>query len=230
MCRNRTHCVSAIVAQEALGVLVLHLASPVLAFRMVIAGGAGTLPDLDTAGSLPSRVFGWVTGLLAVVVHRISGGHREGTHTAIGDLVAAGLAALAVAYRHDLAGKIALGFYLAVLIGVVLEVTRIVRHQITREITAIAIAAAVAVTGYDAGSIAWAVLLGTVVHCAGDALTKHGVAWFEPFTSHRFHLLPERLQITTGQHAERFVIFPALIIAGVIVAAHDITGIYPHII
>ena len=74
-------------------------------------------------------------------------------------------------------------------------------------------AAAMTWAGWDTGGIAWAILLGTFVHAAGDSITEHGVPWLEPFSAHRFHLLPKRLLISTGHFAERWVIAPLLLAA-----------------
>lgn len=221
--RNKTHCATGAAVMEAAGVFGQHLAPPLLAFRVVTAGGAAGLPDLDTQHSYSAAALGWITEGLSWIVAKISGGHREGTHTAIGDLVAAGLAAVAVAYRSDWEGMACLAFYLAVMYGTALEAAGLFRRRkhIVRELVACAAAAAVTVTGYDTGGIAWAVLLGTIVHCAGDSLTEHGVAWLEPVSRHRFHLLPKFLQIKTAHFAERVIIYPATILTLIIVALWD---------
>ena len=75
----------------------------------------------------------------------------------------------------------------------------------------------------DSGGIALAILVGTIAHAAGDGLTKHGVPWLEPFSSHVFHLLPKCLRISTGHATERFLIAPAFLLALAFLAYHAIT-------
>src|SRR5207247_9469312 len=55
-----------------------------LAVAAVLTAGAGILPDLDEPGSTIARTFGFLTGTFAWIVHRISGGHRKGTHSLLG--------------------------------------------------------------------------------------------------------------------------------------------------
>jgi membrane-bound metal-dependent hydrolase YbcI (DUF457 family) len=226
MCLGRTHALMAGAALAALGEYALHLHLAYLAAGTAVAIGAGVLSDLDTRGSCVARSFGWSSESLAWCVHRISGGHREGTHTAVGDAICAGLAVLAIALegvhfavhlgpvtRELSAGRIFLGIYLALLFGAGLKALRLIRHDHSREVLAVAAATAMAWSGFDARGIAWAILLGTFVHAAGDALTKHGVPWLEPFSDHELHLLPEHLRIATGHLTERAVIAPGCLLA-----------------
>jgi membrane-bound metal-dependent hydrolase YbcI (DUF457 family) len=55
-----------------------------LAVAVALTAGAGVLPDLDEPGSTIARTFGFLTGAFAWIVHRISGGHRKGTHSLLG--------------------------------------------------------------------------------------------------------------------------------------------------
>ena len=102
-------------------------------------------------------------------------------------------------------------------------VVRVIRRDGYREMLAIGAAAVMVFFSWDTGGIAWAILLGTIVHCAGDSLTEHGDPWLAPFTRHRFHLLPKPLQFTTGTWPETVVIFPALVLAFVVLAARGVT-------
>lgn len=244
--RGVTHGVSAGVAYVAAGTYVWHQTLPILATGTALCIGAGVLDDLDQRGSCVARSFGWVTEGLASVVHRISGGHREGTHEAAGNLICAGIAVVAIALEgwHPLrlhldgyvwrpsAGRWLLGAYLALLFAAGMKalagikflrrvpVIRVIRRDHHREALAIIAAAAMVFFSWDTGGIAWAILLGTVVHCAGDSLTEHGDPWLAPFTRHRFHLLPKPLQFTTGTWPETVVIFPALVLALGVLAFH----------
>ena len=55
-----------------------------LAVAVALTAGAGVLPDLDEPGSTIARTFGFLTGAFAWIVHRLSGGHRKGTHSLLG--------------------------------------------------------------------------------------------------------------------------------------------------
>jgi membrane-bound metal-dependent hydrolase YbcI (DUF457 family) len=214
-------------AYATLGEYVWHQRPAVLAAGTAIACGAGVLPDLDTVGSSVARSFGWITEAMAYVVRAISGGHREDTHTGCGDVLCAAIAVAAIAleavrfrahlgpvHRELSAGRLILGAYLALLFGAGMKALRILhRSDLRREAVAVAGAAAMAWSGFDTGGIAWAILLGTFVHCCGDGLTKHGVPWLAPFSKHILHLLPKRWRISTGHFTERWVIAPAMVLA-----------------
>jgi membrane-bound metal-dependent hydrolase YbcI (DUF457 family) len=54
---------------------------------MALCAGAAVLPDIDHPGSGVSRTFGPVTRGFAWVVEKVSGGHRNGTHSFLGTAV-----------------------------------------------------------------------------------------------------------------------------------------------
>jgi membrane-bound metal-dependent hydrolase YbcI (DUF457 family) len=240
------HGLSGGAAFAALGTYVWHMPLPILATGFAVAVGAAVLPDLDTQGSCVARSFGWLSEGLAWIVHRISGGHREYTHTGVGDVLCAALAAGAIAaepfyVRWHLRilgrvvpfavspGRIILALYLALLLGAGLSALNLIRRNHHREILAIAVAVAMAWTGWDTGGIAWAILLGTAVHALGDALTKHGVAYGRPFTRHVFHALPECLRISTGHWQERAVVTPLLLAALAFLLWRDAGAMTTHL-
>jgi membrane-bound metal-dependent hydrolase YbcI (DUF457 family) len=235
--RNITHGTSAAAAMALLGTYALHQPPGALLLSAAVAAGAGTLPDLDTVGSAPARAFGLLTEALAWCVRAVSGGHREGTHTALGDVTFASIAVLALwaerfpvtlhaarDHWHTSWGMLALIAYLALLFGAGSKALRVMhRHDLRREALAITAATVLALSGYDAHGIALAVLVGTVAHCAGDGITKHGVAWFLPFSRRVIHLLPKRLRITTGGRAERWLVMPALVLVLAFLAYRAVT-------
>jgi membrane-bound metal-dependent hydrolase YbcI (DUF457 family) len=236
--QNREHALSAFVGYVALGTLAWHLGPAALASGAATATGAGTVPDMDTQGSDPARCLGAATEGAAWAIHRLSGGHREGTHTAIGDGVAGGLAAVAIAlngWRVPLrpvfarwsshipqallahvpvtfsGGKVILWAYLVFLLAAAMQAVGHPRHH--HAFWALAGATVVMVAGLGTYRIAWAVLAGAVIHCIGDSITKDGVAWLCPLSNHKLHLLPRHMRITTGHVVERRVIRPALYLA-----------------
>jgi LexA-binding, inner membrane-associated putative hydrolase len=80
---GRDHALSGALVFAALGPS-LHVTGSHLAAGVVIAAGAGVLPDLDHPDSSIAQSFGFLTEAFAWVVNRISGGHRHGTHALIG--------------------------------------------------------------------------------------------------------------------------------------------------
>jgi membrane-bound metal-dependent hydrolase YbcI (DUF457 family) len=233
---GRSHALSAGVAYAALGTYVWHPTLPYLATGTAVAIGAGVLSDSDTRGSCVARSFGWASEALAWVVGKISGGHREYTHTGIGDVICALLATGAIALegtrfhvhlgpvtRELSVGRVILAVYLALLFGAGMKALRVIRRDHRREFVAVAAAVAMAWSGWDSGGIAWAILVGTACHAAGDALTIHGVPWLLPFSKHEFHLLPEGLRISTGHVVERAIIAPGFLLAGAFLAYHAVT-------
>lgn len=230
MCLGRTHALMAAAAYATIGQYVAHQPPAILATGTALAASAGVLSDWDTQGSCVALSFGWITEAMAWCIHRLSGGHREWTHTGVGDVFCALLAVVAIALepvhflarfhahgytvsRHLSVGELILGAYLAILFGAGMKALRIIRKDLWREAAAIGLAMVMVVTGWDTGGIAWAILLGTVVHAIGDGLTEHGEAYFRPLTKHVFHLLPKRLRISTGHFVERRLLAPAMVLA-----------------
>src|SRR5580704_4591452 len=80
---GRDHALSGAVVFAALAPS-LHVTVSHLAAGVVLAAGAGVLPDIDHPDSTISRSFGFLTEWFAWVVDRISGGHRHGTHSFVG--------------------------------------------------------------------------------------------------------------------------------------------------
>ncbi len=92
---GRDHALSGALAFTAAAPL-LHVTGAHLAAAIALTAGAGVLPDIDEPGSTIARTFGFLTGTFSWIVHRISGGHRKGTHSLLGIalLTAASLAAV----------------------------------------------------------------------------------------------------------------------------------------
>ena len=68
---------------------VLHVTGAGLLAGAVFTAGAATLPDIDEPGSTISRTLGFFTEAVSWVVHKVSGGHRKGTHSILGLTVSA---------------------------------------------------------------------------------------------------------------------------------------------
>jgi membrane-bound metal-dependent hydrolase YbcI (DUF457 family) len=238
---GRDHALSGAVAFAALATS-LHVRDAYLASGVVLAAGAGVLPDIDHPDSTISRSFGFLTEWFAWLVDRISGGHRHGTHSFIG--IAAFTAAAYGAGRFQLTEPAAVtrhlafswhivpaALILALLYSSALRALHIGGHF--GDLIGIAAALVTCFTGADltqlpVGSwhvplLATTVALGCAAHIAGDELTHGGCPLFWPLSMHEFHLLPRPLQITTAKLCETWVIFP-LLVAGLAVAIWHATG------
>jgi len=77
---------------------VLHVSGPALLAGAVFTAGAATAPDIDEHGSTISRTLGFFTETVSWLVHKISGGHRKGTHSILGVAVFTFAAWLAVTH------------------------------------------------------------------------------------------------------------------------------------
>jgi len=190
---------------------VLHVTGAGLLAGAVFTAGAATLPDIDEPGSTISRTLGFFTEAVSWVVHKVSGGHRKGTHSIAGVAVFALAALAAVHYATDLAGKIILGLILGVLLAAGVRALRIGGHHAD----VIGLAAAAAAVYWHAGLslVPLCIALGAAAHIAGDELTHDGCPLAWPVSGHEFHLLPHRLQITTGRFAEHWIISTLLLAA-----------------
>jgi membrane-bound metal-dependent hydrolase YbcI (DUF457 family) len=239
---GRDHALSGAVAFAALAP-ELHVTAAHLAAGVVLAAGAGVLPDIDHPDSTISRSFGFLTEWFAWVVDRISGGHRHGTHSLIGIAVftagawGSGLYQLSEP-KAMLSGHLGFSWHivpatlvLALLYSSALRALHIGGHF--GDLLGIGAALVTCFTGADVAQLTVAswhipllavvVALGCAAHIAGDELTHGGCPLFWPVSLHEFHLLPRPLQITTAKLCETWVIFPLLVV-GLGVAVWYATG------
>ena len=190
---------------------VLHVTGAGLLAGAVFTAGAATLPDIDEPGSTISRTLGFFTMAVSWIVHKISGGHRKGTHSVLGVAVFTLAAWIAVDHARGLPGKIILGVILGVLLAAGVRALRIGGHHAD----VIGLAGAAAAVYWHAGLslVPLCIALGAATHIAGDELTHDGCPLAWPVSGHEFHLLPHRLQITTGRFAEHWIV-STLLLAG----------------
>jgi membrane-bound metal-dependent hydrolase YbcI (DUF457 family) len=204
---------------------VLHVSGVQLAAGIALTAGAGVLPDVDEPGSTIARTFGFLTGAFAWVVHRLSGGHRKGTHSLLGIAVLTAAAAAAGRWQAGAAATaqhpelwwhlVPAGLIFALLFAAGLRALRIGGHH--GDAIGVAIAAAVIWKGWthldrwEVPVLAGCVALGMLAHVAGDMLTHGGCPLLYPLSRYRFGLLPEPARIRTGRLAEHWVISPLLL-------------------
>jgi membrane-bound metal-dependent hydrolase YbcI (DUF457 family) len=153
-------------------------------------------------------------------VRLVSGGHRHGTHSAIGVAAFTAVAWLACLSRHTWPGRIALGVILAVGLTSAMAALRVGGHG--GNLLGCAGAAVMCVTGYGLALVPIAAALGCTAHLAGDALTRCGVPILWPATMREFHLAPRRLRFTTGHWPETWIVTPLLMAALAFLAWRDV--------
>lgn len=239
MMMGRSHCASGWVVGLAVAPLFgLHTAAEVIPFAATTAGWA-LAPDLDCGSAKASRLLGPITGVISLVLRqcsallykltkgprdeRVSGKHRHASHTLIfavllgalawwgtnagGPWTVAAVAVLGLLLAVDGLGEGAVGDFalLAVLGAGVIWWT-----------TAGTLGVLVGLQGW----IGYAVALGCFVHCLGDSATIAGCPWAFPLpiageTWFELRILGP-LSFRTGGLFERLAVFPAFVVAGVL--------------
>jgi membrane-bound metal-dependent hydrolase YbcI (DUF457 family) len=193
-----------------------------LAAAIALTAGAGVFPDIDEPGSTIARTFGFLTGGFAWIVHKISGGHRKGTHSLLGVAIMTAAALGAGSWQaHDRPWwhLVPAALILALLFSAGLRALHIGGHH--GDALGIALAALMIWKGWDlvlvtprhVPVLAVCVALGMLAHIAGDMLTHDGCPLLYPLSGHDFGLLPQPVRITTNKLAERWVISPLLLAA-----------------
>lgn len=228
--RGRDHALSGAVAFAAVAP-VLHATALPLATGTVLTAGAGLLCDIDEPGSTISRQGGFLTTGLAWIVHRISGGHRKGTHSFLGVVVFTVLALTAAAWQADQPEQwphlAPVALILALLFAAAFHALHLGGHH--GDAAAIVLAALTVWKGWDLALVSrWAlpmlgvcVALGMLAHIAGDELTHSGCPVWYPFSRTDHHLLPHSLRFTTGKIAENALVFPLLLAGLALLLARD---------
>ena len=190
---------------------VLHVSGPALLAGAVFTAGAATVPDIDEHGSTISRTLGFFTETVSWIVHKVSGGHRKGTHSILGVAVFTLAAWVAVNDARSLTGKIILGVILSLILAAGVRALRIGGHH--GDVIGVAGAAAAIYWHAGLSLVPLCIALGVASHIAGDELTHDGCPLAWPFSRREYHLLPHRLQITTGRFAEHWIV-STLLLAG----------------
>ncbi len=221
---GRDHALSGALAFTAVAPL-LHVSGVHLAAGMALTAGAGVLPDLDEPGSTIARTFGFLTGAFAWIVHKISGGHRKGTHSLAGVAVMAFASLAAGSWQAGARAAgghpelwwhlVPAGLILALLFSAGFRALHIGGHH--GDAAGIAVAALmiwrgwVLITPRHVPVLAVCVTLGMLAHIAGDMCTHDGCPLLYPLSRHEFGLLPEPVRITTNKLAEHWIVSPLLL-------------------
>jgi membrane-bound metal-dependent hydrolase YbcI (DUF457 family) len=123
-----------------------------------------------------------------------------------------------------LAGKVALGVFLSLLLSAALRALHVGGHHGD----ALGVLAAAATIYFHVGLALTplCIALGAAAHIGGDMLTHGGCPVVYPVSREEFHLLPRDLQFTTGKFAEHWIVTPLLTATLVYLAYRD-TGLAP---
>lgn len=173
-------------APGLVGAHLLPLAPAETALGALLCAGAALLPDADHHSATAAHSAGVVSEAATELVGAVSGGHRHGTHA---PLVAAVVVALAWAAWHlswitterYSASWWVCGAVIAVLAALALKVLRLVRSWPASWLVGTAAAAAVCLSWPSFLPLLPAIIVvGIVVHLAGDLLTTGGLPFFWP--------------------------------------------------
>lgn len=155
----------------------------------LLAAGAALAPDLDQRSSTISHSLTPITEGISTVVGAVSGGHRKGTHGVLGTIVFAVL--VFTACRFPWAVAVPWGTFNATLALIILLVGSLAMRALKFEFGpfagwagALALALLMGTLVPSTGSwVAYALILGYVVHLVGDALTTEMLQPLLPFSS-----------------------------------------------
>jgi len=232
---GRTHALTGLCAGLALAPLLVGTLAQTLVIAIVTAGYA-LLPDLDHPGARASRLLGPLTGLLSRAVRagsswlylrtkgprdeRHRGEHRHATHTLAfallagtattlgtwggGAWVPVGIVALGIVLAAD-----ALGDWVLPIVGISIAAWwGSIPGDPLAELAGIGPALGIAVAA------------GCLTHCLGDALTLSGCPflWPLPIAGETWYEIrpPRPLRFRTGGAVETRLVFPAFVVAGVL--------------
>lgn len=193
-------------------VAVDHPATPVLVAGYAVTAGAALWPDVDHPDSTVTRSLGPLTWLMSKLVHAVSGGHRRGTHSLAGCAIMGGVTAGAVQARPAVWATVVLAVILSVMLAALVHVIplRSFRRGWTDELVAVAIAVGIAMwPGLDLEALAPAVLIGTLTHALGDAITRQGIPFMWPISRKNYRLA----YLRAGGPTEKWLIRPLAVLA-----------------
>ncbi|WP_460985786.1 metal-dependent hydrolase [Sinomonas halotolerans] len=162
----------------------------------LVTAGAALLPDADHRSATIAQSLPPVSNALCTVVGKVSGGHRNGTHSLFGVAVFTALAWLAAQWTAVLEPwgtvYVGAGAFSLLLVSFAAKVLGALPDGVRRLpwILAVPLAAFVAVNAPDhPGWFPLAVGLGAAVHIAGDMLTTGGCNLLWPLRFRRPRLL-----------------------------------------
>lgn len=173
-----------------MGVVVVttpHLRLSQVAAGLVVAAGAGILPDLDKPGASPSRALWFVSRQISRLVAYLAGGHRQKTHTLVLTAAVGFLVWLSEQGRSPWPTVCTIGV-LALFTARVLG-PRSTRHSVVASV-GLAVLFTWLVYRYVPISswVWWAVVAGYAGHLGSDLLSVAGEPLLWPLTNYRFRV------------------------------------------
>ncbi|MDY6054519.1 metal-dependent hydrolase [Micrococcus sp.] len=163
----------------------LHMPPEIQLLGALTTAGAALISDWDHPRATVAHALPPVTEWISRVVSRLSGGHRQGTHSILGVAAFTAVAVLAAIPQVEIAGHTyapGQGIIAAFLVAVAAKALRLLPAR--GVLAGWALGAAVAVLGTVLGGGLWwipaSVAIGVSVHILGDALTAVGVPLLWP--------------------------------------------------
>lgn len=209
---GRSHLVSGVLAWEVVA-LETHQTPAQMITGLVLVPCAALLPDIDHRGATVSRTYGPVTAGASWVIAKLSGGHRNGTHSAFGVLMLGALLQACALHRTALWSQVLLCAVLIPTLAAGVRVFRI-RGWVDDMAAVPLVIGTVFLSGINLQAVPIAMMTGCAVHIVGDCLTNSGCPILWPLTKDRFSL---RL-FKTGKWFETWVVFWGMTGATVVLA------------
>ncbi|MBG6083422.1 metal-dependent hydrolase [Zhihengliuella flava] len=161
----------------------------------MVCAGAALLPDIDHRRASIARALPPVSSVLCAAIGRAAGGHRQGTHSLFGLLVAMVLAWLLGLCVIDVGGHtVAVGAGIAaiLLVSLAAKALKFIPDSMQKTPWAVGLASGAAVALLPPPDPRWfvaAVGLGYSAHLVGDLLTVGGINPLWPVKLRRPHAL-----------------------------------------
>src|SRR5690625_80571 len=170
----------------ALGVLLMAPAQ--VAAGALVTAGAALLPDADHHNGTIAHSLPPVSGVVTRFVGQASGGHRHGTHSLVGVLIASALAWALAPLRIDLPWGLAddfqIGAWVLALLRVAVAAKQVRRHRRWKAAWIVSVSAATAAVYFAPEQLWWLPLsvgMGCAIHILGDVLTAQGCPLLWPW-------------------------------------------------
>lgn len=205
---GRTHALTGTAAGLGVSLYLAHLSLvPTIAGTLICTGSA-LLPDMDHPRATAANAYGPITRTMSWVVRTVSGGHRRGTHSVFGIMVLGGTLLFAgTVCRYTVPAQAWISLVVILALASMVRLLKI--PGILDDLAPIPIVVGIVfLTNTSLAIIPWAVMLGCLIHTAGDMMTKEGAPIFWPFISKSYKLADLR----TNGLTERYLVLPLVTI------------------
>jgi membrane-bound metal-dependent hydrolase YbcI (DUF457 family) len=202
---GKTHALTGL-AGGMLGAYLAHVGIGEGIAGVALCAGAAILPDIDHPRSTVSNVYGPLTRGFCWIMTKLTGGHRRGTHSLPGIFALGVVAQGGVTYRETIPGMVALSLIMILCLAGGIRLLKI-SGWIDDVLPIPVVIGVVCFTTVPLTWVPIAVMLGCVIHVAGDMVTKTGCPLLWPFSQTNTKL---GLFKTNGI-TERYVVTPLTI-------------------